>query len=273
MLKTRLVSAAIMVPLVVGGVLYLPTAGVALALALVMSVGLWEWGAMIPLGSMRGAHRLPGRSCRAHGPCLGGAARQGPRAVAAAGGYLVADGPLLAGATGLWRTVDTRGACAQGVRRRAGDAAMLGVIRQPACSRGSRSSDYSGLAGHGLAGGQRRLFCGTAVGPHQTGAGDQSRARPGKVYWADLSPARSPSLLAGYWYSRSLEWTLTLVPVALLAVMFSIVGDLLESLMKRQAGIKDSGSLIPGHGGVLDRIDSLTAAAPMFLAGMLWFGL
>ena len=52
MLKTRLVSAAIMVPLVAGGVLYLPTGGVALVLALVMSVGLWEWGAMIPLGSM-----------------------------------------------------------------------------------------------------------------------------------------------------------------------------------------------------------------------------
>ena len=66
---------------------------------------------------------------------------------------------------------------------------------------------------------------------------------------------------------------LPLVIVGMISVLFSIVGDLFESLIKRHAGVKDSGNLFPGHGGVFDRLDGVFAALPIFALGKAVLGL
>lgn len=96
---------------------------------------------------------------------------------------------------------------------------------------------------------------------------------PGKT-WAGVYGALAAGvlvMLVGAWLLGINDARLVpLVLLALLTVAASIVGDLLESLMKRHAKVKDSGTLFPGHGGFLDRLDSVFAALPVFAAGLLW---
>ncbi len=111
-------------------------------------------------------------------------------------------------------------------------------------------------------------FVGRRFGRHRLAP----EVSPGKTWegaLGGLTASVPVAALGSFWFHVPLGGFL---PVCLAAVVFSIVGDLTESLLKRFAGIKDSGTLFPGHGGIMDRIDSLTGAAPVLLLGLTFLG-
>jgi phosphatidate cytidylyltransferase len=112
-------------------------------------------------------------------------------------------------------------------------------------------------------------FAGTVFG--QTKLAPQ--VSPGKTVEGVVGEVVGVVLLA--WLCGTMIWKLEpgllvrWIGLAIVTALFSVVGDLTESKLKRIAGVKDSGNLFPGHGGVLDRIDAITAAAPVFLLGVI----
>ncbi len=112
-------------------------------------------------------------------------------------------------------------------------------------------------------------FAGRAWGKHKLAA----IISPGKT-WEGVAGALVAVFLYGLiWSYMDAEAPLMtmLIPLLLLMAVLGIIGDLFESLIKRQAGMKDSGNILPGHGGILDRIDALTSTLPLAILALLVF--
>lgn len=267
-LKQRVITASLLAPLALWGIWGLPTQAFALAIGVIFAMASWEWSRLC--GFVRTPSRLFYMALLA---------------LAMAGGY-----PLLfqgnwpqailvismvwwtfalmsvlsyPQSTGLWQSTMTRSVAGFLVLLPAWAALILlhrnfgpgYVILLMFLVWGADTGAY---------------FAGRAFGRHKLAP----RVSPGKT-WEGVFGGAALALIVG------LVGTLWLQPVGgyvafllliLITVLISILGDLVESLFKRVADLKDSGGLLPGHGGVLDRIDSITAAGPLFVLGLLWLG-
>ena len=138
---------------------------------------------------------------------------------------------------------------------------------------------------HQVFGGELVLFVLSLVWVADIGAYFSGRAFGRNKLAPSISPGKTREGLIGglvanlAWialvYQYSNGWGLPLWQFMLIGVLTSlasVVGDLFVSVMKREAGVKDSGKLLPGHGGMLDRIDSVVAASPVYVSGLILAG-
>lgn len=264
MLRQRVLTAIVLVLALLATILWLPPAWAAAALALVIVLAAFEWAGMAGLVSLPaklGYALLVVAVC-----VLLHFAVFGPGVLVA----VLAVTMLWWFAALLWIVL----APARGGRSAAAVAGLLTLVPAALAA--------SWLYARSPRGPWLVLFVIALVGAADIGAFFAGRAF-GRV---PLAPRVSPKktwegVVGGFVAAALVAWFanafLELPAVAFFAlcaatVVLSIVGDLAESLFKRHAGLKDSGSLLPGHGGVLDRIDSLTAALPLWTLGLALLG-
>ena len=116
-------------------------------------------------------------------------------------------------------------------------------------------------------------FSGKSFGRHPLAA-KVSPAKTWEGFWGGMACVLALTLALRYLLPAQSEAVgfMAMVVIALVTALSSVVGDLTVSMVKRQSGVKDAGSLLPGHGGLLDRLDSICGAAPVFALGLLLAG-
>lgn len=271
MLKQRLLTGIALVILVLVVVLWLPQPGFLLCMAAVVLMGAWEWSRLAGLQSRSLRAAYTGLVLLAL-PLLLAQSMEQRRLVLAAGClwwvyayFLVRRYPALGAAwNGRWLPalsgllVLLPGWSALVALREAPQHAVLLLLLLALVAAADIGAYFSGRAF-----GRHKLA--PQVSPNKTWEGFAG-GMLGSAVVALLVVATTG--LAG---AMSPATVLRVLAVALSVAVISVVGDLFESMIKRRAGVKDSGSLLPGHGGVLDRIDSVTAALPLFAVTVDWF--
>jgi len=115
-------------------------------------------------------------------------------------------------------------------------------------------------------------FSGKAFGKNKL-APELSPGKTREGMFGGLIGATIWAILATQYFKLPASDWLYFILLSIGVAAFSVVGDLFESLIKRESGQKDSGNILPGHGGILDRVDGLLAALPVFAMGIFWGGL
>jgi phosphatidate cytidylyltransferase len=256
MLKTRILTAAVLGCLLLAGLFLLPAAWTVLGFGAVFSIGGWEWASF---GALKGGARIV--------YALGIAALE----------FLAwqwAEDPAhlvrLMAATCVWWVIALGWLTLAPGRHR--PSLICGVpVLVPAFVALS-SLQVQGVAG--VPGPQLVLslvflvisadigayFVGRSFGRHKLAP----RVSPGKTWEGAAGGLALVALVAWGCAAYAQIPAAPFVAVGLAVGVFSIIGDLTESMFKRASGLKDSGVLLPGHGGLLDRVDSVTAAAPLY---------
>jgi phosphatidate cytidylyltransferase len=268
MLKTRVLTAAVLIPAVLAALFLLPPLYWALVTLAIIAVGAHEWS------------RLVGMSTTARIVLVGVVVAIGLTLVTKSAGFGRGwpDPVILAGcglASVFWIVVappwvigrwPTRGALRMGI---VGVIVLIGAWM--AIAELQARSPWLVLAAMAIVwiADTAAYFSGRQFGRHKLAPA----VSPGKtwegVFGAWVAVAIYAAILAQFAASAGFRAPVTAMTVAVwivfavLLAAISVVGDLFESLLKRHAEVKDSGTLLPGHGGILDRIDALLAAMPI----------